>query len=720
MVAIKKTFNKRIFNPAEEPKDLLIATFAIRQELFKKLMTYVESGIKSSAPQHSLIIGQRGMGKTTLMLRIKYEIEDNEKLNKYIIPIKLSEEQYNISSLPDLWEELGKQLESYDSIYQGLVDKILSKENHDDFEREMFKELITPIKNEKKRILVLIDNIGDLFNKLTDLESKRFREILMTSPHIQIIGASTHMLEETFRYDKPFFEFFYERKLEPITKKEAQDLMMALAKNYDAIDEINTIIEKYPERIEVLRRLSGGVPRTMILLFEIFLDEDRGSVFEYLEILVDRVGDLYKTRMDHLKPQQQKIIDALAKAWEPITAGEILEKSKLKREGLASNQISAQLKQLEQNQFIESVGDKRKSYFIRERFFNIWYLMRHGRSHSKEKVLWLVKFLESWCTKEELDSIVKKHFYNLDSENYSVRAAYYKTIALEGFVDEMTRYDMYEKLIIKLEKSNLINSKEIEKMKVEKKILSNKIIEFYVKKWTHKFPYQLFENIGDAQSINSLGNIFMDLDHYKLAEKLYKIAIDKGYKDALLKLALLYHNYLKDLPLADYYYNLALNNNVKDSNYLYALFLISEKEDIENGIMKIKSLVLEGNVAATYFIASILLQSNSIDQSLIYFKILYNNLEFFNNTLFKEKRIDSIVSLIIKYQTHFLLKHFQDENSLLNKYMRPMYYVLAYFMKDELPGEYEKTTPEIKETVDEIINTILQEKKKLAESDQVS
>ena len=88
--------------------------------------------------------------------------------------------------------------------------------------------------------------------------------------------------------------------------------------------------------------------------------------------------------------------------------------------------------------------------------------------------------------------------------------------------------------------------------------------------------------------------------------------------------------------------------------------------------------------------------------------------------MFKEKRIDSIVSLIIKYQTHFLLKHFQDENSLLNKYMRPMYYVLAYFMKDELPGEYEKTTPEIKETVDEIINTILQEKKKLAESDQVS
>ena len=37
-----------------------------------------------------------------------------------------------------------------------------------------------------------------------------------------------------------------------------------------------------------MRRLTGGVPRTMILLYEIFLDES-ANVFEDLEVILDKV-----------------------------------------------------------------------------------------------------------------------------------------------------------------------------------------------------------------------------------------------------------------------------------------------------------------------------------------------------------------------------------------------------------------------------------------------
>ncbi|HLG39606.1 MAG TPA: hypothetical protein VI461_08050, partial [Chitinophagaceae bacterium] len=313
-ISRKKRF---VFNPDEETKEMLIATFAIRKDIFQKVFKIIKSSSRVTAPQHFLLVGQRGMGKTTLILRLKYEIEDDPELNQYLLPVRFSEEQYQIGCLPDLWEETALYLENISPYFKGLKDKMLRYEKEKDYERICFDILTKKLKEAKKRIVLLIDNIGDLFNKLTSQETHRFREILMTSPHILLIGASSHMLEHTFHYDKPFFEFFYQLKLEPLKKVEAIGLMKALADNYDVYGKIEKIVQEKPERIEVLRRITGGVPRTLVLLFEILVDSADGSAFENLEELTDRVSPLYKERMDMLKPQQQKIMDALARAWEP-------------------------------------------------------------------------------------------------------------------------------------------------------------------------------------------------------------------------------------------------------------------------------------------------------------------------------------------------------------------------------------------------------------------
>ena len=44
------------------------------------------------------------------------------------------------------------------------------------------------------------------------------------------------------------------------------------------------------------------------------------------------------------------------------------------------------------------------------------------------------------------------------------------------------------------------------------------------------------------------------------------------------------------------------------------------------------------------------------------------------------------------------------------KYCSPYYQALGYFIKEDMPGVYERTNPEIQETVDEIIASV---KKKL-------
>ena len=57
----------------------------------------------------------------------------------------------------------------------------------------------------------------------------------------------------------------------------------------------------------------------------------------------------------------------------------------------------------------DSVFDTETNFYqLSERFFNIWYLMRLAPRYSKRKVIWLVRFLDSWYEKETLAQRAKQ------------------------------------------------------------------------------------------------------------------------------------------------------------------------------------------------------------------------------------------------------------------------------------------------------------------------
>lgn len=776
MVAMSK---QRIFiyNPSEKPKNQLIAEFVIRKDVFEKLYKEVKKASKETPPQHYLIAGQRGMGKTTLLLRIQYAIEDDLTLSKYLIPIRFSEEQYNIGRLERLWEETALMLEHKIPDYAGLYDEMLKHEDKDDYERICFETLANKLKEGKQRVLLMIDNIGDLFDRFPEIQNHRLREVLMTCPSIQIIGSSSRVLEHTFHYDKPFFEFFHEVKLNPITKQNSIDLLRALGEANGQIDLINEIIKNTPERIEVLRRITGGVPRTTVLLYEIFVDHNNGNAFEDLQLLLDGVNSLYKHRMDELKPQQQQIIDALARAWEPISAADVLEQSKLYRDGLQSNQISAQLKQLTDNQVVEMVEGvgRKKTYRIRERFFNIWYLMRHGRKQSREEVLWLIKFLAAWCSGKELNDMVAKQIECMRSGTYSENAAYYKTLALSDIdgVEEYQKVTLISETAKFLKSKNrnervndlekLIDSKEstplVESAKnylgngeydqAEPLLLKakdkgdssslfylgllyhlildfNKSEEYYLKAIENGHIDSMFnlavlyEDIkkdydkseeyylkaadqGDVRSMNNLGLLYKSVKKdYDKAEKYYLKAIEFGDVISMFNLALIYQEDKKDYNKAEEYYLKAMEKgDIRSMNNLAILYLRVKKDYDKAEECLIKAVGLESEDLISLFNLVMVYEiKNDTLKALHWCEKLFNLSEFYEDT---ERLMILLDHFIEEKQFHFLLNHFQKENSLLMKSAKPYYYALAYFLKEELPGEYEKAGGEIKETVDEII-----------------
>ena len=415
-----------VYNPQATPEAEFLARYSVRLELTNKLLRTILGNGPEDEPEHMIVQGQRGQGKSSLLRRIQIALRDNQETRDWLIPLLFREELYGVTSLCRLWEEAASLLCDRPG-FEELPDAIEAVWETPHYEKDCYLILDRALSRQGVRLVLLIDNIGDLFGKLKRPEQQRLREILHTTKRIQIVGASTVMLEQHYDHGAPFYQFFREINLPGLSQKEALTLLRHLG-THDQQMRLEEVIARTPGRIETLRRLTAGVPRTLVLLFEILLDQD-GNAFRDLELLLDRVTPLYKHRMDDLPAQQQAIVDAVALGWDALSAGEIARATRL-----PSKQVAAQLKHLERANVIhrEPTSTKNNLYRLAERFFNIWYLMRHGRSGDRRRALWLVRFLEVWCSPDELRERALRHLTMLADALLAPEHAWLMTEALRG------------------------------------------------------------------------------------------------------------------------------------------------------------------------------------------------------------------------------------------------------------------------------------------------
>jgi hypothetical protein len=415
-----------IYNPQAMPEGEFLARYSVRLALTEKLLKAILTTGPDDEPQHFVIQGQRGQGKTSLLRRLYLGLRDNAETRDWLMPVLFKEELYGVTGLCRLWEETAGLLAD-DDRFAHLADAFEAAWETPHYDKDCFLLLDESLRKADVRLVLLLDNLGDLFGKLHIREQQRLREILHTSNRIQIIGASTVMLEQHYDHSAPFYQFFREINLPGLGREEALTLLRHLGSEAQQA-RLEQVIAQHPGRIETLRRLTAGVPRTLVLLFEILLDAD-GGAFRDLELLLDRVTPLYKHRMDDLPAQQQAVVDAVALGWDAMAAREIARATRL-----PSKQVSAQLRYLERANIIhrEPTSTKNHLYRLEERFFNIWYLMRHARAADRRRALWLVRFLEAWCSPEDLQDRAIRHLTMLAESVMAPEHALLMTEALRG------------------------------------------------------------------------------------------------------------------------------------------------------------------------------------------------------------------------------------------------------------------------------------------------
>jgi len=550
-----------------------LARFVARKEIYQEIFEALKDADYDVPNQHHILIGQRGQGKTTLLRKLHISVQDDKKLSKFLLPIQFSEEQYNLRGLCRLWEMVAEYLDDfYSDIFEDALEKLEEYEDDDSYHKRCFYHLETQLKINKKKLLLLIDNIDLFLGSLSKEEQHQLREILLTSSSFVIVGGSTKMFEEHYDYAKPFYEFFNTIPIEGLTFDESIALLRTLG-NEEQRKKIEMIIEYESSRIETLRIVTGGVPRTMVMLFDIFV-EDNGDTFNNLLRVLDEVTPLYQDRMRHLSPVLQEITHTLALNWDGMLTKDIAKKVKME-----SKVVSAQLKQLEKYQVVTSLSvGKNKIYSIKERFFNIWYLMRYGKKRDRNKVEWLIRFLLSWYDRDGLKQKASR-FRDMLSLNNKLNEhyIYYMTEALSysGYLD------MKEEFILKksskkylqnigsslykdiseydfkiLDKAmNFYENGDIKKatnLLVKSKRESNEILLVIAIFYNQQKEYKKAEeywlkaiNSGNIEALNHLGNLYKEQKKYEKAEEYWLKAIEEGNKKALFSLGNLYREQKK-------------------------------------------------------------------------------------------------------------------------------------------------------------------------------
>jgi len=402
-----KPIRFRVFNPHRLNADELRETFVARQKLFDSIIRDIAAHKPNSVPQHHLVVGQRGMGKTTLLQRIAVELL-TEPLRQEFLPLTFPEEQYvEVDRLSKFWlncldsaadalerEHNTAAVAEIDATVQEL-EKLVTDEVT--FGEQCFEAFRNLWKGLNRRPVLLIDNFNLLLGRLRDNDYTLRGHFTKRGGPI-LIAASTIYPDKTEDYGAAFYDGFKPHILHPLSLDEITDVFRHLAKVIDRPELACRIQQELP-RLAALRDLTGGNPRTEVLLFELFVDGFSEDAYEDLDALLDIVTPLYQSRLDQLSEQAQIIVGTLARNWAPMTKAAIADSARLN-----ASSVPAQLGRLRDIGLVEETEifpGKKTGYQIAERFFNIWYLMRFTTRRQRSSLSSLARFLEEYHTPAE-------------------------------------------------------------------------------------------------------------------------------------------------------------------------------------------------------------------------------------------------------------------------------------------------------------------------------
>ena len=387
----------RKYNPGFLTDDELVASFCVRTAEFDLLIETLRGCTEASNP-HQIVIGPRGSGKTSLLLRVAAEARRDAALAACCFPVVFAEESYEVATAGEFWLECLTHLAAQAAPYQEGdpdLDRTVSELRAIQDDRVLgdrcLGALLDFADRRGKRILLLVENLNMLFRDMADKEAGwRLRKVLQTEPRIILFASATSRFDEIDHPDRALYDLFRDRTLRPLDTDQCAVLWESVAGRPAA-----------RETVRSLEILTGGSPRLIAIVARFGAGRSFRELMADLLDLVDDHTEYFKSHLESLPAQERRVYLALAALWKPATAREIAEHARLE-----PSQCSAQLARLEGRGVVQVAGGsaRRKRYYLTERLYNIYYLLRRARGPDR-LVEALVRFMEAYYSPPELMDI---------------------------------------------------------------------------------------------------------------------------------------------------------------------------------------------------------------------------------------------------------------------------------------------------------------------------
>jgi len=383
-------------NPGFLTDDELVASFCVRTGEFESIVEMLRECTGSANP-HQIVIGPRGSGKTSLLLRVAVEVCRDAELRSSFFPIVFAEESYEVATAGEFWleclsrlatqvphkEDAPDLLRTYEDLYAIQDDQTLAE--------RCLGALLDFSDREGKRLVLMVENLNMMFRDMADPDAGwRLRKILQNEPRIILLASATSRFDEIDNPDHALYDLFRILLLRPLDTNECAVLWEAVAGKCPP-----------PETIRSLEILTGGSPRLIAIVARFDAVQSFRELMAELLDLVDDHTEYFKNHIESLPAQERRVYLVLADLWKPATTREIAVRARLE-----TSKCSAQLTRLVERGVVQVSGGtaRRKQYYLTERLYNIYYLLRRSRGQDS-LIQALVQFMESYYSGAELKDI---------------------------------------------------------------------------------------------------------------------------------------------------------------------------------------------------------------------------------------------------------------------------------------------------------------------------
>jgi len=530
-----------IHTPSNEKPEDLENRFVQRHTLLKRAVAWSAESLTTSKKNHLLFVGPRGSGKTHMVSMIVNRLRDKEELKDKMLIVWLGEDDIVTNFLDLVLSILRYLAKEYDFSLDCLAE---AKGLKSDRAATIMLECITKQLNGRK-ILLIKENLSDVFNGLKDMGQKQFRAYLQEQQNMVVLGTSQQLFKGVSSRDAVFFGFFDIHYLKPLSIDDAIELIEKVS-TLNGDEELRKFV-RTPQgryRVRAIHHLAGGNQRLYMELLTFLTAQSLNDLDSALDKLADDLTPYFQERIKSLAPQQGLIVQKLCEIEGAISVKDLAEEM-----FIGERSVAKQLGDLREKGYVLAHKRGKQTYYeISEPLMRLSLQVKH--THGKPLKI-LVLLLRAWFSDDELKN--KSSDNSLDTyakEALAVDNSIIATLAkkildnIGNEEDGLRQEQLYSEL-------NTIQSKEIEVLFIKVKA----ILKMIKNNSFNHLPKSTLGEIDDSLSDtkNTLLNINMRGKREEYNEAIQEIHTIIDYQYYLLGIAYyeqsLYEDSIKSLTV---------------------------------------------------------------------------------------------------------------------------------------------------------------------------